>query len=91
MTKRSVAGPAHADDLLAASGRGDLRAFGAFYDRTVPLIFGLLHRSLGDARRTWEATERVYVRLWREAPRFPGRGESAYGLLLAATQSELDG
>lgn len=85
MTTYSV-GP---DDLLAAAGRGDRDAFGAFYDQTVPLIYPLLHCGLGDTRRACEATERVYSGMWRVAPRFRPRDECAYGLLLAATRREI--
>lgn len=80
------AGP---DDLLTAAGRGDRLAFGAFYDRTVSLIYPLLRGSLGDTRRASEATERAYLRLWRSAPRFRAGDECACGLLLAATKAEL--
>lgn len=81
-----AAGP---NDLLAAAGLGDRLAFGAFYDSTVSMIFPLLHGGLGDTRRACEATERVYVRLWRSAPQFRDRNECAYGLLLAAARREL--
>lgn len=77
------------DDLLAAAGLGDRAAFGVFYDRTVSLIYPLLHCGLGDTRRACEATERVYSGMWRAAPRFRPRSECAYGLLLAATRREI--
>ena len=78
-----------ADDLLVAAGRGDRAAFGEFYDRTVALIYPLLHGGLGDTERACEATERVYASLWRGAPRFRPRRECAYGVLLAATRREI--
>lgn len=81
-----AAGP---NDLLAAAGLGDRVAFGAFYDSTVSLIFPLLQGGLGDTRRACEATERVYVRMWRSAPRFRQSSECAYGLLLAAARREI--
>lgn len=77
------------DDLLAAAGLGDRIAFGAFYDSTVSLVFPLLQGGLGDTRRACEATERIYVRMWRSAPRFRERSECAYGLLLAAARREI--
>ena len=77
------------NDLLAAAGLGDRLAFGAFYDSTVSLVFPLLQGGLGDTRRACEATERVYVRMWRAAPRFRARSECAYGLLLAAARREI--
>jgi RNA polymerase sigma-70 factor (ECF subfamily) len=83
---RDSAGP---DDLLTAAGRGDQAAFGAFYDRTVSFIFPLLRGGFGDTRRAGEATERIYLRLWRAAPRFRAGDECACGLLLAAARQEL--
>ena len=77
------------DDLLTAAGQGDQAAFGAFYDRTVSFVFPLLRGTLGDTRRANEATERIYVRLWRTAPRFRAGDECACGLLLAAARQEL--
>lgn len=74
--------------LLAAVGRGELDALGARYDRTAPLVFGLLRGALG-ARRAAEATERVYLRVWRGAPAFDPAHDSACTLLLRATRREL--
>jgi RNA polymerase sigma-70 factor (ECF subfamily) len=77
------------DALLAAAGQGDERAFSAFFDLTIPLIFPLLHRGLGDRNRASDAAERIYVRVWRAAPRFRPERECAYARLLAATRLEL--
>ncbi|MBA3744651.1 hypothetical protein [Sporichthya sp.] len=81
--------PACPDDLLTAAGQGDLDAFGAFYDRTVALIFPLLQCSLGDTPRACAATERVYVWMWAAAPDFRARSQCAYALLLAAARREI--
>ena len=81
-------GPA-ADALLAAAGRGDLRSLGTFYDRTAPLVFGLLCGGLADAAAAERATGRVYLQMWQAAPQFdPGR-ESARSLLLRTARREL--
>ena len=56
-------------DLLTAAGRGDTEAFGAFYDLTVPLIYPWCHRVLGDPVRAGNAAERIYLEVWRAAPR----------------------
>jgi RNA polymerase sigma-70 factor (ECF subfamily) len=82
-------GAAEADALLTASGRGDYRAFATFYDRTAPMTFGLVRRGLGDNGDAAATTERIYVRLWRSAPRFQPPHECAYGLLLAGIRHEL--
>lgn len=74
--------------LLAAAGRGDLCALGALYDRTAPLVFGLLRAVLG-AESADRAAERVYLRVWRDAPRFDPERDSACTLLLTAARREL--
>lgn len=79
------------DELLVAAGRGDLGALAAFYDRTAPAVFGLLRAMLGAAPLAESAAERVYLQVWRTAPRFDPAGESAYALLLGAARRELVG
>lgn len=74
--------------LFAAAGRGDLCALGALYDRTAPLVFGLLRGVLG-AESADQATERVYLRIWHDAPGFDPERDSACTLLLSAARREL--
>jgi RNA polymerase sigma-70 factor (ECF subfamily) len=78
-----------ADVLLAASGRGDYGAFATLYDRTSPMVFGIVRRALGDDGDASAVTERIYVWLWRSAPRFQAAHECAYGLLLAGARHEI--
>lgn len=77
------------DDLLVAAGRGDLGAFATFYDRTAAVVYGLLRTVLGDDASAEQATERVYLHLWRNAARFDPTGRSAYALLLCTARREL--
>lgn len=77
------------DALLRAAGQGDVRALGAFYDQTAPTVFGLLRGVLGDEAPAQEATERVYLHLWRAAPRFDPHHGSARSLLLRTARREL--
>jgi len=77
------------DDLLVAAGRGDLGAFGAFYDQTALTVFGMLHTMMADPAGAEQATERVYLHLWRHAARFDPNGKSAYALLLCIARREL--
>jgi Sigma-70 region 2. len=79
----------YTDDLLVAAGRGDLPAFATFYDQTVATVFGLLRSVLGESVGAERATERVYLQLWRAAPRFDPTGRSAYSLLLSTARREL--
>lgn len=77
------------DALLCAAGQGDVRALGVFYDQTAPTVFGLLRGVLGDQAPALEATERVYLHLWRAAPRFDPHRGSARSLLLRTARREL--
>ena len=72
------------DALLSAIGRGDLTAFAAFYDRTASTVFGMLNAET-------QATERVYLGVWRAAPGFEPTRRSAYATLMVATRRELAG
>jgi len=79
------------DALLIAAGRGDLDAFATFYDRTAPVVFGLLRGVLGQPARAARATQRVYLQLWRDAPVFDATGPSAYATLLRTARREIAG
>lgn len=80
-----------ADDLLVEAGRGDMGAYARFYDVTAPLVFGILRAALGESTEAERAAVRIYVELWRTAPRFGATSESAYSLLLVSTGRELTG
>ncbi len=77
------------DNLLSASGRGDLTAFGAFYDQTAASVFGLLRHVLTGSDDAERATERVYLRSWRAAPAFDPADGSALSSLMFDTRREL--
>ena len=72
------------DALLTATGRGDLDAFAAFYDRTAATAFGMLQAGT-------QATERVYLTMWRAAPEFRPSRRSAYATLMLTIRRELAG
>lgn len=77
--------------LLTATGRGDLGAFGRFYDQTASTVFGLLRAGTNgtNAGATDQATKRVYLALWRAAPRFEAGRRSAYSTVLFTVRREL--
>lgn len=76
------------DALLGEVGEGDVRAFGAFYDRTAPVVFGLLRGALGRDAPAERATERIYRHVWHCAPLFDPARDSAFALLLHAVAAE---
>ena len=77
------------DGLLCAAGRGDIVAFGAFYDQTAPAVFGLLRGVLGKPTTAEDATERVYLQVWRSAAGFDPAHGCARSVLLRAAYGEL--
>lgn len=76
------------DDLLVAAGLGDTDALAALFDATSRAVYGLLHGAASDTDRAQEATRRVYLSLWRTAPQFDPRHETAHTRLLRETHRE---
>jgi RNA polymerase sigma-70 factor (ECF subfamily) len=76
--------------LLQAVGYGDVDAFAAFYDRTAPVVFNLLHHVLGDRAAAERATVRVYVRVWRTAPAFDPAVSSGGAFLIEAVHGQFE-
>jgi RNA polymerase sigma-70 factor (ECF subfamily) len=86
------AGPTPSDDdLVAASARGDQRAFAEFYDRTAPRVHGLVRRVLVDPAQSEEVVQEVFLAVWQEASRFdPARGTALSWLLVRARRRAID-
>ena len=86
------AGPTPSDDdLVAASARGDQRAFAEFYDRTAPRVHGLVRRVLVDPAQSAEVVQEVFLAVWQEASRFdPARGTALSWLLVRARRRAID-
>lgn len=80
-----------ADALLAAAGRGDLDAFAAFYDATVPTVLGAVQAVLGRSARAERVVEEVYLVLWHGAPAFDPAARSAQVTLSVTLRRVLAG
>lgn len=80
-----------ADALLVEAGRGDLHAFADLYDRSAPLVFGMLRGVLGHTGPAERATHDVYLQLWRAAPAFDPGARSAYATMLHIARRALTG
>lgn len=78
-----------ANALLLAAGRGDSDAFATLFDRTAPVVLGLLYRALPSRAAAAKLIENAYVHLWRTAPRFQPEHLSAHGRLLRIVCAEL--
>jgi RNA polymerase sigma-70 factor (ECF subfamily) len=76
--REDPAAPQHAI-WLAATARGDQRAFEAFYEATLPRVYALARRICVDPGLTEEVAEDAYVQVWRDA----GRYDAARGVPLA--------
>lgn len=65
--------------LLARTGRGDQEAFAQFYQLTARRVFGMAKRVLVDSELSEDATQEVYLQVWKAA----GKYESSSGSPLA--------
>jgi len=57
-------------DELRDAGRGDQPAFGRFYDRMAPVVYGIVLKVVRNPALAEEVTQEVFVELWRLAPRY---------------------
>jgi RNA polymerase sigma-70 factor (ECF subfamily) len=78
-------------DLLAASARGDERAFADLYDQTSSRVYGMVLRVIRDAAQAAEVTQDVYLEVWRQSARFdPSRSAVMQWLLMIAHRRAVD-
>ncbi|MCW2810530.1 MAG: sigma-70 family polymerase sigma factor [Friedmanniella sp.] len=60
-------------ELLAQAGAGHPDALAALYDETGPRVYGLVLAILRSPARAEKVTQEVYLEVWRQAARYPGR------------------
>jgi RNA polymerase sigma-70 factor (ECF subfamily) len=76
--------------MEAVVARDDL-AFSVIYDRYVDVVYSTAYRVLGDSQLAEDATQEIFVRLWRMPERFePARGRFVTWLLSVVRNRAVD-
>ena len=79
------------EQLMGRVGAGDARAFEAIYDRHHRQVYSLARRITGRAGGAEEATQDVFLSLWRGASSFdPERGRFTPWLFALARRRSID-
>ena len=74
-------------ELFARIAEGDRDAFGLFYDRHAPVLFGFCVRILKDARDAEDVLQETFVQVWRDASRFDATRASVKTWLFTIARS----
>jgi RNA polymerase sigma-70 factor (ECF subfamily) len=74
-------------DLLARIAAGDRDAFGLFYDRYAPVLFGFGIRILKDGRDAEDVLQEALVQVWRDARGFDATRASVKTWLFTIVRS----
>jgi RNA polymerase sigma-70 factor (ECF subfamily) len=82
---------AHLAELMAATARGDHRAFAELYDLTARRIYGTVLRVLRAPEHAEEVTQEVYAELWQRAARYnPRKGSVISWMCTVARRRAVD-
>ena len=78
-------------ELMQRIAQGDESALGELYDRTSPIVFGLILRIVGDRETAEEVTLDVFTQVWKQACQYdPQRGTPVTWLMVLARSRALD-
>ena len=77
--------------LIALTAQGDQAALATLYDRTSPLVFGLVLKILNNREEAEEVTLDVYTQVWRQAHTYDqARGAPGAWLMTLARTRAID-
>lgn len=77
--------------LIEHTAQGDAEAFGRFYDRYAPLVFGFALRLLRDRADAEDLLQEVFLQVWREAGTYSkDRGSPEAWVLTMARSRGID-
>nr|WP_081744955.1 ECF RNA polymerase sigma factor SigK [Arthrobacter sp. H14] len=78
-------------ELLARTGRGDQEAFAQLYRLTSRRVFGMAKRVLIDSELSEDATQEVYLQVWKAAGKYdPSSGTPLAWLMTIAHRRAVD-
>lgn len=79
------------EDLMRAVALGDEASFALLYDRTAPVVFGIVRRIVRSPEHAEEVTQEVYVEVWRKSQNWdPSRGSVLTWIMLIARARATD-
>jgi len=82
--------PSETELLLRVGGR-DHEAFAQFYDRTVPVVYGLARRFLHDESLAEDLVQEVYLQVWEKGASFnPSLGKPMTWLMTLTRNRAVD-
>lgn len=77
--------------LLAASGRGDQKAFATLYDQVAGAVYGTIRRILRDEAMSEEVTQDVMLEIWRRSSMYdPDKGAAVTWIMTTAHRRAID-
>ena len=79
------------EDLMRAVALGDEASFALLYDRTAPVVFGIVRRIVRSPEHAEEVTQEVYLEVWRKSQNWdPSRGSVLTWIMLIARARATD-
>lgn len=75
------------ESLVARVAGHDTEALGELYTRFAPPLLGMLQRILPDRGAAEEVLDKVFLRAWNEAPRYPREGASVAAWLFITART----